>query len=88
MQSCHVALFPWLHLTSHFIDNSRLIITTGLANPHGQDILIVVETVCTEMIGRKSAPFPHESLLMGLLELQTSTAALAEPRRARRLCRL
>lgn len=36
------------------------------------------------MIGRKSAPFPHKSHLVGLVQLKTSMAALTEPCRARR----
>lgn len=56
----------------------------GFSKSPWQDILIVVETACTEMIGRKSAPFPHKSLLVGLLQLKTSAAALTEPCRVRR----
>lgn len=36
----HVALFPWLCPTSHSTDNSRLIIITGLANPHDKTSLL------------------------------------------------
>lgn len=53
----------------------------GFSKSPWQDILIVAETVCTEMIGRKSAPFPHPGLLVGLLQWKTSTAALTEPSR-------
>lgn len=51
----------------------------GFSKSPWQDILIVVETACAEMIGRQSAPFLHTSLLVDLLKLKTSTAALAEP---------
>lgn len=53
----------------------------GFSKSPWQDILIVAETVCTEMIGRKSAPFLHPGLLVGLVQWKTSTAALTEPSR-------
>lgn len=38
----------------------------------------MVETVCTEMIGRKSTTFLHKSLLVGWLQAQASRAAHTE----------
>lgn len=61
----------------------------GFSKSPWQDILIVAETACAEMIGRKSAPFPHPGLLVGLVQWKTSSAALTEPSRAWVwLCRL
>lgn len=53
----------------------------GFSKSPWQDILIVAEAACAEMIGRKSAPFPHPGLLVGSGQWKTSTAALMEPSR-------